>query len=350
MTAASSFQTQTISGTQTIAGIPISGRRVPALDAFDRTIAEFMQQRNLKALTLAISRGDRVIFSRGYGYGDPQLRTVVSPNALMRVASVDKPVTNAAIEQLVRQGRLSHTTKVFPLLGITSVADPRFNDITVKHLQDHKWWEGVHHYPHHNLVDVARLLGVSSPPSTLDIARYIARRPLQYAPGTRGDYCGFCYDLLREVVEKISGKSIVEYLRTDLGMFDVAQAQAIPQKRHPQEIWYISPGYCRNLYSPRSRDPVPCADGGFPVWRTTFITSSPALADFLNRYWISGHPRPSGSTGAVYAFFGGWPGTYAMVSQRPDGINMAVLSNGGDGYDNLKDILDRVADRIQQWP
>jgi len=198
------------------------------------------------------------------------------------------------------------------------------------------------------------MFGVPSPPSTLDIAKHIAMRPLQYTPGTQGDYCGFCYDLLREVVEKVSGKTIVDFLRIDLGMRDVARAYALPNDRDTREIWYSDPRQCSNLYNPRSQNLVPCPDGGFAVWRTTFVTSSPTLADFLSRYWISGDPRSPGDVGAVYAFFGGWPGTFAMVYQRSDGINIAVLFNqvadsSGVDYAKVKDRLDDVANRIRVW-
>jgi CubicO group peptidase (beta-lactamase class C family) len=337
---------------QDFATMPITGTRVPELDVFDQAMLRFMQERSIKAGTLAISKDGRVIFSRGYGYGDPQLRTALAPNALMRIASVDKPVTNAAIKTLIRQGRISLESRAFPQLGITRFADPRLGNLTVQHLLEHKWYEGAQGF---DAVQVAEALGIASPATPLDIARYIAAQPLRYEPGTNGSYCNFCHDLLREIVRRVSGKSYAEFLKTKLSLFDAESTYPFSRNRHSREVWYSDPGYCRNVYQPYNRNQVPCTEGGFPIDPpASLVTSAPALAEFFGRYWINGEPRSPMARGGVFVFFGSWVGTFSLAYQRPDGVNIVVLFNqrtdpSGLDYGAIKDVMENAANSITSW-
>ena len=83
------------------------------------------------------------------------------------------------------------------------------------------------------------------------------------------------------------------------------------------------------------------------------IASAPALGQFMQAYWISGEPRKPKSKGQHWTFFGSLPGTTAMVVQRADGVDIAVLLNarrdGSFGDDNavlkksVMEALDAVA-------
>ena len=91
-------------------------------------------------------------------------------------------------------------------------------------------------------------------------------------------------------------------------------------------------------------------------WRTAWllpfahgalIASAPALCRFLDAFWISGEPRRQGER-QEWTHFGSLPGTSAMIRQRMDGYNIAVLCNGrrSDSYteDNtqLKKLVDQA--------
>lgn len=335
--------------------LPISGNAVPELAMFDQAMIDFMAARNIRAGTLAVMRNGIVVLERGYGWQDKEHRQTISPRALMRIASVDKPITAAAIKRLIRQGALTADTKVFPLLDIASPSDPRINDITVQHLIDHQGgWDNAQagFDPCFNVVDIARALGIPSPADTKDIARYMAGRPLQYTPGTRTSYSNFGYALLRLIVERVSGQTFVSYLQRELGL-DVDRSHAFPQDRGPREIWYSDPETCTNVFDPSTK--VPCPDGGFNVESRAMAASSLGLVQFLDHYWISGEPRNPGENGYVYWFYGSLGGTFTFVYQRPDGVNIAALFNqrtdpSGLKYDAIKDVMDKTTDSVGRWP
>ncbi len=340
------------------ASIPITGDMVPELAAFDKAMTGYMGARGLRAGALAVSRNGVLLLQRGYGWQDPELTTPIKPDALFRLASVDKPVTAAAIKRLIGQEVLHPDTRVFALLGISpsgTAPDARLNEITIKNLLDHQaGWDNAQagFDPCFDVVRIARELDIPPPAETADIARFMAGRPLQFSPGSRTAYSNFGYAMLRLVIERVSGQPFAQYLRQELEM-DVDRSFAAPAERNVREIWYADPGMCPNVYAPSRR--VPCVDGGFAVESRAMAASAPTLVRFLDRYWINGDPREAGQNGYVYWFFGSLPGTFTFIYQRPDGVNIAALFNqradaSGLPYDAIKGVMDGAADSINAWP
>jgi hypothetical protein len=199
---------------------PMTGTYVPQLAAYDQAMWQFMRDRNIQAGTLAVMRNGVVVLVRGYGWQDRTRTKPILPNALMRLASVDKPITAAAIKKLIGEGHLSSDTKVFPFLGITpppgQTADPRLNSITIQQLLDQS--SGLGGNETWVPTDVVTNLSRSGSLDIEHIARYIAGQPLLFAPGASTSYSNYGYDLLRWVVERASGGSLIAYLQKEFGM------------------------------------------------------------------------------------------------------------------------------------
>src|SRR5690349_2658765 len=75
------------------ASIPATGDEVPALAPFQRWIETFMAEHRVPGGQLAIARGGKVVYSRGFGYADREQKTPVEPTSLFRIASISKPIT-----------------------------------------------------------------------------------------------------------------------------------------------------------------------------------------------------------------------------------------------------------------
>ena len=98
----------------------------------------------------------------------------------------------------------------------------------------------------------------------------------------------------------------------------------MPAERQPREVWYPVRD---DTFSLEVMD----AHGGI-------VASAPALCAFLKSYWISGERRPPTAKGQQWTFYGSLPGTTAMVLQRPDGIDVAVLMNGRRDESFMEDL------------
>jgi len=296
---------------------PARGGRVPGFDAVERVVLEHRARIGAHAATVAVGRGDALVYARGFGWADRARSVPVEPDALMRIASVTKPLTAAAATKLIADGRLHADETVLRRLDYRmDPADPRWWLISVRHLIEHRGgWDAHERYDALFRVNaIARQLRLGRPPQADDIVRYMLREPLQYRPGTRRAYSNFGYCVLGRVIERASGMAYVDYLRGELlgpyGIEDVFLAHN--GERAAREVEYPANA---SRFNTETGDSA----GGL-------IASAPALVRFLEHHWLSGAPRGHGERGS-WVVFGSLPGTSATVRQLPSGVNYAVLMN-----------------------
>ena len=314
---------------------PITGQAVAKYEPLDRAVQSAMDKLNATAATVAVSEKGKLLYSRGYGWSDAAKKTPTPPDVLMRIASVSKPITAAEVHKLIRDGKLTPDTKVFPLLGIKPYngkeGDGRLGSITVQHLLDHKggWDRDKSFDPMFRMPEIEKALDLKKPATPVNVIEYMLAEPLQFAPGTREAYSNFGYCVLGRVVEHVTGKAYAAAVHDDilrqLGIRDIKLGRNAPKNRDPHEVWYVEGD---QSFSVEVMD----AHGGW-------IASAPSLCKFLDAYWITGEPRKAGN--ATLTFFGSLPGTSSMVYQRPDGLNVAVLFNNRTGAD-LNPLLDTI--------
>jgi len=161
-----------------------------------------------------VARDGQILFQGGYGLADVQKKTPITPDTKFRIGSVTKQFTAAAIMKLAEQGKLAISdplARYFP-------AVPNAEKITLRHLLTHT--SGLHSYTDRpNFFD-----GVTKPVAPADLIASMAKDEPEFAPGTDFKYCNSGYFLLGEIVAKVSGQSLADYLRATffepLGMKD----------------------------------------------------------------------------------------------------------------------------------
>jgi CubicO group peptidase (beta-lactamase class C family) len=137
-------------------------------------------------------------------------------------------------------------------------------------------------------------------------------QPLQFDPGTEKAFSNVGYCMLGRVIEKATGKSYATYIKDDLfrplGIADIRVGRHSADQHDPREVSYPVRGV-----------PIEMMDsfGGL-------VASAPALCKFLDVYWANGQPRQPGDD-EQWTYFGNVVGTTAIVRQRPDGYNIAMI-------------------------
>ena len=356
--------------------IPVRGKAVPQLKPFDDAMVNFMLARNIPGGTLVVMKDGKVLLERGYGWKDKAETVAMPPNALLRLASVTKPFTMAIVRKLVAEGALNLSDRVFCLPGSPAnchldidpwpnpnAFDVRLRDITIQHLMDHKggWDRAISGDPMFKAIEIAGDLGVASPPSKENIARWVLGKPLDHTPGTTDAYSNFGYMLLGLIIEQETGQDYTTYLRDEimnpLGVPDseIALGRTLASLANPREPYYHAAGQGTSVYPPHG-----LAEWPYGPWHLEameahggLIASARAVAEFLDGYWINGVPR-SGN-GQSWVFFGSLDGTWTMARQRADGVNIVALFNqrsdpSGLKYDLIMNELDAAADSISSWP
>ncbi len=106
------------------------------LASLDAYVAGQMDKHGLKGISLAVTRGDQVIYLKGYGQagqGRP-----MTPQTPMYIGSQSKSITGLAVAQLAAQGKIDLAAPVRKYIPWFRVADPAASGtITVSDLLHH---------------------------------------------------------------------------------------------------------------------------------------------------------------------------------------------------------------------
>jgi CubicO group peptidase (beta-lactamase class C family) len=204
--------------------IPITGAAVPGMESYDQTIRDFMRKLSIPGGAVAVMRDGKLIYARGFGYADVENKTLVQPDALFRIASVSKTITAAAIMKLVEEGKLQLHDRVAPFIAHLTPApgatvDPRWEQITVRHLLNHAGgWDRNKSNGGFDPVDrpvtAAVAVNAQVPASSETLIRYMKGMPLDFNPGEKFAYSNLGYIILGRVIERVSGMSYKDYVRT----------------------------------------------------------------------------------------------------------------------------------------
>ena len=390
-----------------------SGKSFRALASFDRLMRDFVRDNKMPGAALAVAKDGRLVYARAFGYADEELKQPLQPDSLFRIASISKPLTSVAILQLVEQGKLKLGDRIFPFLprkphleaGVK--ADPRLDEITIRHLLQHRggWDRGLTFDPMFRPVKIASTLGVDPPAKPNDIIRYMMGRKLDFNPGARFAYSNFGYCLLGRVIEQVSGKSYEEYMKEEvlkpLGIHSMRIGRTLFKDRVKGEVRYHTRGNLSAIavMGKQIGRKVPRPYGAWHLEAMdshgAWIASSVDLVRFgsaveyfqksnvLNEKSVRGMvARPQGAAGhdrdgkpksAYYGLgwsirpirntgkfnrwhTGGLDGTSTILVIRHDGICWAVLFNArktADGQTAARKIdtlVHRAANAVEEWP
>ena len=325
---------------------------LPELD-FTALLEQFTEQHAIGAAALGVMLNGDIIYEGTTGFMDAERRIPVVRDVMMRIASVTKPITAAAVRQLAADGMLALDDRVFDLGqpggGLLALdpfprlGDARLEEITVLHLLRHRggWDREVAPDWVFGEIEIAEAMSLPSPPGRENTVRYVLGQPLQFNPGSRRAYSNVGYLVLGLIIERVSGQDYTTYVRENifapLGVpfEDVIQGRTLPEDRSAREPWYDAEGMGRNVFDP-SGFRVRWPDGGWHHEAMTghagLVTSTRALLEFLDAYEVwgddIGRRREGGKDSEWWGYHtGNLRGTNALAYQRGSGINYAVLFN-----------------------
>ncbi|MFG6487480.1 serine hydrolase domain-containing protein [Roseateles sp. BYS78W] len=366
-----------------LADLPMTGQYVPELPAVDALLQNAMGSWSIPGATLAITHDGAVVYERGFGYSDAAMSLPMQETAQMRLASVSKPVTASAIQQLVKDGRLGLDDKVFNINGNGGIlnispyngtlGDPRLADITVRELLQHKggWNRDVAGDLAFRDVQIASAMGLSSPPGIQASASYILSQPLQYTPGTSSSYSNIGYMFLGMVVEARSGQGYESYVdshvlaHAGIPAWEVNAGRTLAANQSSREPYYNSPYKSQNVFDPNG----PYVSNPYGAWDEEkalayggLVGSAKAIAllavdriaagpdigmlrkdytTFASYWWYHTGSLDGTDTLMLQASWKDW--TYSILfNQRPD--------NGASYSEALVNSMQAILQGIGKWP
>ena len=91
---------------------------IPELKALDKKMNAYLRKWHMKGASLAITRGDSLVYAKGYGWADEENGQKMTPRHILRMASVSKLITATGIMVLHDRGDLNIKDTVFGPSGI----------------------------------------------------------------------------------------------------------------------------------------------------------------------------------------------------------------------------------------
>lgn len=178
-------------------------------EAIDGLIEQAMTEHSIPGITLVIVTDRAPAYVRAYGVSSLATQEPLQTNALFHLASVTKLFVGTALMQLAERGQLDLEATVASYLPYFSLSDVRASQLTIRQLMTH----------------------TSGMPDTDDygwetpeyddgaLERYVhslAPLTLIAAPGEKYAYSNIAYEVLGDVISKVSGLTFEEFVAQNI--------------------------------------------------------------------------------------------------------------------------------------
>ncbi|HKP36671.1 MAG TPA: serine hydrolase domain-containing protein [Pyrinomonadaceae bacterium] len=186
-----------------------------AVEKIDMLVTETLTRTGVPSASIAIVKGGQVAYAKAYGDARVDPKTPATTAMRYSIGSISKQFTAAAILLLQEEGKVSLddlVSKYVPNLT-------RANEVTIRQLLSHT--SGYQDYWPQDYV----MKGMLVPTTARQIMDGWARKPLDFAPGTKWQYSNTNFVIAGVIIEKVSGMSLMRFLQTrvfqPLGMTSV---------------------------------------------------------------------------------------------------------------------------------
>jgi CubicO group peptidase (beta-lactamase class C family) len=224
-----------------------------------------MTANGIPGVSVAVAVDGEVVWTEGFGFADVENRVPLTAETRMRIGSVSKSVTSAAVGLLVQEGKLDLDA---PVQRYVPSFPRKAQPITTRQLAGHL--AGIRHYRG------TEMLSARPYPTVVASLDIFKDDSLLHPPGSRYAYSSYGWNLLSAVVEGAAGKPFLtvmhERVFAPLGLRSIVAEHVdslIPFRAH---------------YYERSRDGVlrnaPYVDNSYKWAGGGFISNTEDLVRF----------------------------------------------------------------------
>ena len=182
----------------------------------DKLATEALEKSGVPSASIAVVKDGKIVYLKAYGSARLEPKTPATSAMRYSIGSVSKQFTAAAMLLLQEQGKLSLDDKVAKFIPDLT----RASEVTFRQLLSHT--SGYHDYWPQDYVMPMML----QPVTVTKILDTWARKPLDFDPGTKWQYSNTNYVIAGVIIEKASGKPLLQFLQekvfAPLGMTSVA--------------------------------------------------------------------------------------------------------------------------------
>lgn len=183
-----------------------------AADRFDaarQSIRQLMVESSIPSVSVAVAHHGKIVWEEGFGWADRENRVAATEHTMYSLASLTKPLTVTGVMTLVQAGKVGLDRPINDYLGDAklTVRSGDEKDVTVRRVIDHT--SGLPGGSQFFYGDER----VMTPPMEQTLLRY---GNVVTQPGEREEYSNLGYGVLSYLIERVSGRSYADYLRSEV--------------------------------------------------------------------------------------------------------------------------------------
>jgi len=172
-------------------------------------VQEVMKSYELTGLAIGIVKDNEIVYAKGFGVKNIETKEPITTKSLFHMASVSKPFSATAIMQFVEQGKVDLDDPVVKYLPYFKLDDERYKEITIRQMLGHI----------SGMPDVSNYHWDKPEYDDGALERYVrslADEKLIAAPGERFSYSNMAFEVLGDVIAKISEESFEDYVKKNI--------------------------------------------------------------------------------------------------------------------------------------
>lgn len=169
-------------------------------------LTDFVENGQFPALAVGIVKDNQIFFTGEYGTANLSTGDPVGRSTLFHQASVSKTFVVTAIMQLVERGKVELDSRITKYLSYFKMEDERYQHITLRQLLNHT----------SGMPDEEDYAWDRPEYDEQSLERYvksIRRHKLLSDPGVKFSYSNIGYEILGDLIAKVSGMSFEQYMK-----------------------------------------------------------------------------------------------------------------------------------------
>lgn len=267
---------------------------------------------------VVLAKGDTQVFERAVGFSDREAGARNALDTRFNLGSINKAFTAIAIRQLANAGKLALTDTLIQHLPDYPNRDVA-ERVTIAQLLEHKSGIGG------NIFTAPAGGSRGDLRRTADFLALFAREPLQFEPGTRQQYSNAGYVVLGAVIERLSGMSYYDYVRTNV--FEPAGMTSSGSYTRDSLPPNTAIGYTRGGPGAEAQGPVRRNTETLPGRGSSAGGGYSTAEDLLRFARAVREGRIAGGPPGGMGIAGGAPGINAILETGIAGYDLVVLAN-----------------------
>jgi CubicO group peptidase (beta-lactamase class C family) len=176
----------------------------------DVVLQEIMTRWDIPGLAVGMVQGDEIIYAKGFGVQSLETQTPVTVDSIFCTASVSKCFVATAVMQLVERRKIDLDAPLIQYLPYFQMDDERHRRITIRQMLSHT--SGMPDMDENEYLEF--VLHPEQDDGTAErYVRGLKNRKLIANPGERFSYSNIAYNVLGDMLAKVSGKSFESTMR-----------------------------------------------------------------------------------------------------------------------------------------